>query len=84
MEGSVKQYKESAIPHLLNAAKSLIPKKWQKVESPKIWEWINAIEGTNNMECLRHSGEEKSEGLTDKWESWKAFKKTWRYVEVIS
>lgn len=28
-ENSIKQYKESVIPHLMNAAKSQIPKRWQ-------------------------------------------------------
>lgn len=54
-EGEVKYYRESLIPHLLNAAKSLIPKKWQETESPQIWEWFNSVEETYNMESLRYT-----------------------------
>lgn len=32
--GDIKQYKGSLTPHLLNAAKRLIPKYWQKKEAP--------------------------------------------------
>lgn len=32
-ESSIKPYKESVIPHLINAAKGLIPRHWQERES---------------------------------------------------
>lgn len=82
-EGSVKQYKASVIAHMINAAKNLIPKKWQEMESPKIRDWINRVEETYNMECLKYSGEEEREAMTDKWESWKVFKRLWTYAEEI-
>lgn len=84
IKGSVKQYRESLVPYLLNAAKSLIPKRWQEEESPKMRDCVIAIEGTYNMERLRFSGEEEREGSMDKWGCWQEFKKTWRYVEVMT
>lgn len=82
--GSIKQYKESFIPHLLNAAKSQIPRYWQEIESPTIKDWIGKVEATYNMEDLRYSGEEEIEGVINRWKDWKVFKKTRRYAEVIS
>lgn len=67
---------------MINEANSLIPKKWQEKESPKIQDWITSIEKTYNLETLKYSGEEESEDRKDKWESWREFKQTWRYMEV--
>ena len=49
----VKKYKQSLIPHLLNAAKRLIPKKWQATESPHVWNWIDEVEETYRLEELK-------------------------------
>lgn len=80
---SEKQYKASLVPHLINAAKKLIPKNWREKESPQIWEWINAVEETYTMERFYGSKEEGGEGRKDKWKSWREFKKTWSYAEKI-
>ncbi|XP_040197491.1 olfactory receptor 5I1-like [Rana temporaria] len=56
LEG-VKKYKQSLLPHLLNAAKRLIPKKWQEKESPHVWNWIDEVEETySEKHELHYSG----------------------------
>lgn len=84
LEIPIRQYRNSVIPHMMNAAKSLIPRKWQEIESPKIRDWISRVEETYNMEYLRYSGEKDMEGFTNKWKNWKMFKKTQRYVKATN
>lgn len=48
-DGLTRAYKNSIVPILLNVAKSLIPKKWQEVESPKIWDWIFRVNEICNL-----------------------------------
>lgn len=77
VEGSVKQYKASVIPTLINVAKSLIPKKWQEVDSSKIRNWLLGINEIYYLESLDYRWEEEDDGVDrkDKWESWKMFKR---------
>lgn len=82
-EGDTKKYKQTLIPFLLNAAKRLIPRGWQRKESPETWEWFDAIEETYNNEELVNKLEEKDNGTLAVWEQWKQFKKTWRYVKEL-
>lgn len=74
---SVRQYKASIIPILLNTTKSQIPKKCQEAESPKIRDWIFRVNEIQNLECYDDRGAEVDEGTErkDKWEKWQAFKK---------
>lgn len=58
-DGDIKKYKQSLVPHLLNAAKRIIPKNWQRKESPEIWEWIDAVEETYMLENRAHAIEGK-------------------------
>lgn len=68
--------------HLINAAKSLILKKWKEVDSPKIREWFDKIDEIHSMEGLRFSEEGGREGFNKRWEKWKMFKRTKEYSEV--
>lgn len=85
VKGSVKQYRASVIPTLINVAKSLIPKKRQEPESPKIRDWIIGVNDIYNLESCDSDREEVARSKQkDKWETWKLFKKTWTYVETIT
>lgn len=70
IEGEVKLYKESLMPHLLNAAKELIPRKWQTAERPLIWEGITVVEEIYYMEHTSYCRNDHREGAKDKWECW--------------
>lgn len=76
-ESSIRQYKTSIIPILVNAAKGQIPKKWQEVDCPKIRDWIFCVNEIYNLESLDDKGVEWEEGIEhkDKWEMWLEFKK---------
>lgn len=50
-----KRYLKSLLPHLLNAAKSLIPRYWLDRRRPTMREWFNKIEEIHCLEYLRYS-----------------------------
>ena len=79
----IKKYKQSLIPHLLNAAKRLIPKRWHETESPHLWNWVDAVEETYRLEELKDSLSETNSDIKVKWEKWKEYKKTWSYAERL-
>lgn len=78
----IKEYRNSMLIHLINAAKSLIPEKWKKVNSPKIREWLDKIDEIYSMEGLRYCEEGGREGFIKRWEKWSMFKLTKEYSEV--
>lgn len=79
---SEKQYKRSVIPHLINAAKYLIPKWWQRSECPTIREWVAKVENTYILEELYHLEQNKVETFRYVWKKWGKFKETKKYVEI--
>lgn len=42
--GATKSYKNSVIPHLLNAAKRLIARHWKEAICPTLGEWKNEVD----------------------------------------
>lgn len=72
-EGETNKYKQTLVPFLLNAAKRLILKGWQRKEGPETWEWFDAIEETYNNEILANTTEEAGIGNLEAWEGWKKF-----------
>lgn len=59
---TIRQYRDSVSLHMVNAAKSLIPKKkCHEIESPKIKEMDQWSGG--DMEYFKYSGEEDMEGF---------------------
>lgn len=81
--GNINKYKRSLVPHLLNAAKRIIPKSWRKRESPETWEWIDAVEKTYNMVIKASSVIDTGSVNLAEWERWKKFKKTWCYAKEL-
>ena len=82
-EEKIKKYKKTLIPHLLNAAKRIIPRRWQEIDSPHIWEWIDSVEETYRMEELREEVEGNSIVQDKKWDNWRGFKRSWSYAEKL-
>lgn len=64
---SVKTFKKSVIPHLLNAAKSLIPYFWKQSTCPSLLDWKR--EEDNIMEADRwvHSVKNQQNTFKDIW-----------------
>lgn len=83
VETPVKEYRNSILIHLLDAAKSLIPKKWKMVDGPKISEWLERIDEVYRLENLRFSEEGGREGFLKRWEKWKLFKLTKEYSDAM-
>ena len=82
-EESIKEYKRSLTPHLLNAAKRLIPKKWREAESPQVWEWLESVEDTYRREEWKDGADEENADYRGKWANWFEFKKTRGYMESL-
>lgn len=81
VETSIRQYRDSVIPHMMNAVKSLIPKKWKEIENPKVRDWLSRVKETY-MEYVRYSSEENREGFLNIWGKWKRFKLMRRSAEA--
>lgn len=81
--GEVKIYKNTLVPHLLNAAKKVIAKNWQKLEGPLIWEWVDVVEGIRYMEEGGPESEAESAEGRNNWQNWKDFKKLWSITEGL-
>lgn len=84
LEGGKRGYKTSIVPVLLNAAKNVIPKKWQELEAQRIRDWVARVNEIYILE-REESGEYMKGDQNEqrgKWDRWIAFKKTERFVEV--
>lgn len=76
-EGGMRWYKTSIIPVLLNSAKNIIPKKWQKQDAPRIGEWVANVNETYALERFEASNCTGSDNDTQggKWDCWANFRK---------
>lgn len=79
-----KTYLRTLLPHLIDAAKSLIPKYWQRKERPKMREWFNKINEIQCLEYLRFSEGTKMGAFETKWKDWEKFKESPNAVEMWS
>uniref|UniRef100_A0A8C5MN92 Reverse transcriptase domain-containing protein n=1 Tax=Leptobrachium leishanense TaxID=445787 RepID=A0A8C5MN92_9ANUR len=69
----VNTYKASLLLHLLNAAKSLIPRKWKQTTAPTVREWIEAVERIRTLEELHYSLENQYQKYFRTWFWWSDF-----------
>uniref|UniRef100_A0A8C5QK57 Reverse transcriptase domain-containing protein n=1 Tax=Leptobrachium leishanense TaxID=445787 RepID=A0A8C5QK57_9ANUR len=69
----VNTYKASLLLHLLNAAKSLIPRKWKQTAAPTVTEWIEAVERIRTLEELHYSLENQYQKYFKTWFWWSDF-----------
>lgn len=77
-------YKKSITPHLLNAAKALIPRLWKQKNIPTLRQWLTEVDHTYYMEDLTLSLRNKSDYVTKIWSCWFAFKYTTVFSEIMS
>lgn len=77
-------YKRSITPHLLNAAKALIPRYWKKPMAPTLCQWLMAVDQIYYMEDLTYSLRNKTELIKNIWSCWVAFKYMSAYAELMA
>lgn len=83
-EMPTRAYLRTLLPHLIDAAKSIIVKNWKRKERPSMREWINKINEIQELEYLRFSDGTKMEVYRTKWEVWEKFKKSIKATEIWS
>lgn len=77
-----KAYLRTLLPHLLDAAKSLIPKYWRRIERPAMKDWLEKINEIHTLEYLRYSEGTKMGVFETKWKGWAEFKTSLRAAEI--
>lgn len=77
-----KTYLKTLLPHLINVAKSLIPRYWQKKERPTMRDWFNKINDIYRLEYLRFSEGMKMAAFEMKWKAWVEFTDSLRAAEI--
>ena len=82
--GPVGSYKKSLTPHLLNAAKSLIPRFWKQTVVPSLRQWLEAVDHIYYMEDLTSSLKNKSDLARKIWSDWFAFKYKPAYADIMA
>lgn len=70
-------------PHLLNAAKELIPKFW-KQKIPSLRHWLVEVDQIYQMEYSTLKLKNKSELATKIWSCWFAFKFSSTFAEIMA
>lgn len=81
---SVGSYRKSITPHLLNAAKALIPRFWKQKNIPTLRQWLMEVDRIYYMEDLTLSLRNKSDYVRKIWSCWFAFKYTSAFAEIMS
>lgn len=80
-EGS---YRKSVTPHMLNAAKSLIPRFWKQTTVPSITAWLSHIEHIYQMEDLTMALRNQHAKSNKIWAPWLSFVYSAKYTELMS
>lgn len=70
MTGPIKKYRESITPHLLNAAKKLIPKYWRQDRIPSVIEWRNEVNIIKEAERWVHVVKNQRKKFETTWANW--------------
>lgn len=79
---SSKCYRRTLLPHLLNAAKSLIPRHWRETRRPSLREWFDKTDEIYCMEYLRYSEGLEMEDYEEIWRDWVRFKTSDQLAEM--
>lgn len=67
MPTSNKTYKRSITPHLLNAAKVLIPRYWKQSNCPTLLDWKREVDAIMEAEKWVHMIKDRYEEFNDIW-----------------
>lgn len=77
-------YKKSITPHLLNAAKALIPQYWKQLTIPTLCQWLLKVDHPYYMEDLTLSLTNKSDLAKKIRSCWFAFKYASACTKIMS
>lgn len=66
-------YKKSALPHLLNAAKRLVPLYWKRPQVPTLKEWLQKVDDIREAEEWVARCKDRSERFDGVWAQWRRF-----------
>lgn len=77
-----KAYLKSLCPHLLNAAKSLIPRYWQDKRRPTVREWLGKINEIYSLEYLKYSEGVEMKTFEEIWKDWVNFRYSLQAAEL--
>ena len=69
---SLSRYKGSALPHLLNAAKRLIPIHWKSSQAPSEQDWLGKVMEIMEAEGWLATCRDTHEKFETTWAEWKA------------
>lgn len=79
---SLRAYKNSALPHYINAAHALITAKWKDTTPLTILNWIGWVNEVMVVKSLITAREGRSDRHEHIWTSWKAFQTSSKYSEL--
>lgn len=65
--------KKSALPHLLNAAKRLIPLYWKRPQIPTLAEWLQKVSDIREAEEWVPRCKDRSERFNGVWAHWRKY-----------
>lgn len=71
---SLSRYKKSVVRHMLNTAKTIIPRQWKSTHSPTITEWLSEVDSLYKMEETVAMASERTDKFHKLWKSWFTFK----------
>ncbi|KAM9330403.1 putative methyltransferase NSUN7 [Gastrophryne carolinensis] len=66
---SVAEYRKSALRHMINAARVLIPRLWKTKQAPTVKDWILEVDKIKEMEELTAAVQDKEEETRMVWTS---------------
>lgn len=67
---SIKFYKKSVIPHLLNAAKLIIPRLWKQIRCPTLLDWKREVNLITETERWAHAVKDRKDKFREIWAGW--------------
>lgn len=71
---SLSRYKKSVVRHMLNAAKTIIPRHWKSTHTLKLTEWLSQVDSLYRMEETVAMASEITDKFHKLWKSWFIFK----------
>lgn len=71
---SLSRYKKSVVRHMLNAAKTIIPRHWKSTHTPTLAEWFSEIDSLYRMEETVAMAGERTDKFHKLWKSGFIFK----------
>lgn len=75
--------KNTLLTHLINAARTILPRKWRSQEPPTLQEWLLQVAHIQEMENIVAIKNESLKTYTEIWEPWAIFAKQNRHSTLM-